>query len=715
LEPAYIGSVRTRNRIVKSAASMCYWHEDDIHMSEQAKAYYGAVARGGVGLLIIESPDVDYPYGTRWRERFRIDDDRYITGMAELAEAVHAHGCPTFVQFWHDGPWQSPMGFGTPKMFEGPPIGASPVNLDAPGDFHRDVPRQLTIAEIEGLIEKFVNAALRVQKAGFDGIELNAGSSHLFHNFLSPFWNRREDEYGGSVENRARLLLTVIGEIKRLTGPDFALSVLLNGFEIGRLVGIDDDKCLTHQQALAIARLVEKAGADALQIRNHWLGQHVGGFFPDYLFYPEAPIPLREFPQEYNARLRGAGANVRLTEAMKRVVSIPVMIVGKVSPELGEQYLREGKADFIVMTRRLQCDPEMPNKLKAGKIEEAVPCTGCGTCLDQSRRMDRRCRVNAAMGAPTIEDYTLQPATTRKKVVVVGGGPAGMEAARVAAARGHEVTLLEKNSRLGGLVPLAALVKGAEPEELPPWLAYLERELRRLGVTVALSKGADADFIVRLAPEVVIVATGGRLVAPAVDTADEIGDKVGEKAGGGRAGRRGQGPRIVTAPDLHRQVKPLLNLFGPRLLERLTHVWLPIGKRVVVIGGSFHGCEIAEFLAKRGRKVTIVEPSDIIGTGVIDFRLGPLLEWFARRGVDTFTGAAGITVTAKGVSFRLPDGSYHEIEADTVIPTAPVEPDTTLVEQLQGRVGQVFAVGDCREAGMMVDAVAAGWAVAREI
>jgi 2,4-dienoyl-CoA reductase-like NADH-dependent reductase (Old Yellow Enzyme family) len=204
--------------------------------------------------------------------------------------------------------------------------------------------------------------------------------------------------------------LTVVREIKRLAGRDFALSVLLNGFEMGRLADIDDNTCLTHEQALQIAKLVEAAGADALQIRNHWLGQHVGGFFPDYLFYPEAPIPMREFPKEYNPTLHGAGADVHLTEAVKQVVDIPVMIVGKVSPELGENYLEQGSADFIVMTRPLQADPELPNKIKAGRRDEVLPCTGCGTCLDQSRRMDRHCRVNAAMGGETFADYDTPPA-----------------------------------------------------------------------------------------------------------------------------------------------------------------------------------------------------------------------------------------------------------------------------------------------------------------
>lgn len=695
LQPGKIGSVTTRNRIVKTGASMCYWHSDHVRMSEKAKAYYGAVARGGVGLLIIESPAVDWPHGSRWKERYRIDDDRYIEGMAELAEAIHVHGCPTFVQMWHDGPWQNPL-FGAPGLFEGPPIGASPVNLEAIGDFHRDVPRPLSVGEIEEIIDKFASAAVRVQKAGFDGVDVNAASSHLLHNFLSPYWNRREDEYGGSPENRARLVTTIVREVKERCGDDFAVTVLMNGFELGRMVGIADDECLTHPLALEYAKLFEQAGADALQVRSQWLGFHVSGFFPDYLFYPEPAIPVDRFPKEYNSKGRGAGANAHLAAALKKAVDIPVIIVGRLDPALGERYLRDGLADFIAMTRRIQADPDLPNKLAAGRTDDIVPCTACGTCLDQSISMERRCRINAALGTT---EYTLEKARVRKKVVVVGGGPAGMEAARAAAERGHEVTLFDKSRRLGGLMSLAALIKGPEPENLTDIIQYYRLQFRKLGVRTKLGTTADSARIKALSPDAVVVATGGQLVAPKV---------AGDVA-------RDGGPRIVTAPSLHRRVKPFLNLVGPRTLGWLTKFWLPIGKRVVVIGGGFHGCEIAEFLAKRGRTVTILEGSGVVGEGVLDFRLGLLLDWFDRRGVTVVTHAGDVTVTTAGVKYTLPDGTRRTIEADTVIPTAPVEPDLSLAAALEGAVAEVYAIGDCSKSGMIVDAVAAGRGAAAQI
>jgi 2,4-dienoyl-CoA reductase (NADPH2) len=692
LEPYHIGPVKTRNRIIKTGASTCYWHENDLHMSEKAKAYYEALAKGGVGLLIVESPTIDYPLGARWKQRYRIDDDQYIEGMGELVAVIHKHGCPTFMQMWHDGPWQSPLFPNYPATFDGPPIGASPVNLNVPGDFHRDVPRDLTIAEIEGIVDKFASATVRAQKAGFDGVDINAASSHLFHNFMSPFWNRRSDAYGGSTENRTRLLVQVIREMKKQAGTSFPVSVIINGIELGRAIGVRDEECMTAEESRKIARILQEAGADAVMVRNHWLGYHVGGFLPDYLCYPEPPVPFESFPEEYYWRGHGAGANMILAEAMKRVLSVPVTIVGKISPELGEKILREGKADFIGMTRSLHADPELPNKIAAGSLEDIAPCTACGTCLDQSIGMERRCRINAAVGT---ERYTIEKAPEKKKVVVIGGGPSGMEAARVAALRGHDVTLYEKAQKLGGLLPLAAFVKGLEIEDLPAMVRYFKTQINKLGVKIELGKEADSTTIEKIKPDVVIVATGGNLAVPKITGIDK--------------------KNVITTPALHRKVKPYLKVLGPRALGWLTKLWVPIGKRVVVIGGELHGCEVAEFLVRRKRKVTIVEASEVLGKGVIDFRLGLLMDWFNRKGVTIMTGVKSMEITDRGVVITTKEGKKETIEADSIVHTSPLTPNISLFESLKGKVPEVYAIGDCKEPRLIVDAIAEGWQIARRI
>lgn len=692
LEPHHIGKVKTRNRIIKTGATTLYWHQDELHMNKTILAYYEAIAKGGVGLLIVESPTIDYPSSSRWSQQYRIDDDKYIEGLSELVQVIHKHGCPTFMQMVHLGSWQNPLFPNEPPISNLPPVGASPVKLDAPGDFQRDLLKELTIPEIEVIVDKFASAAVRAQKAGFDGVDINAGSTHLMHNFLSPFWNRRKDAYGGSREKRARFLTEIIREIKRRCGQDFPVCVCMNGIEIGRTAGIDDDKCMTVEDSQGLAKIIEAAGADAIQVRNQWLGYHVGGFLPDYLFYPEPPIPLKEFPKEYNASHRGAGANIYLAEGMKKILSIPVIVVGKLDPELGEKVLRQGKADFIATTRRIFADTEFPNKVAAGRLEDIAPCTACGTCLDQTIQMKRRCRMNAAIAT---EKYTIDQAKKRKKVVVGGGGPAGMEAARVAALRGHEVILYEKSSKLGGLLDLAALIKGVELEDLPGMVRYLKTQIQKLGVKIELGKEFNASIAEAIKPDVVIVANGGTLTVPEITG---INNK-----------------NVVTTPALHHQVKPFLKLFGPRVLGWLTRFWLPIGKRVVIIGSGLHGCETAEFLIKRGRKVTIVDTAETVGEGMLDFRLGLVLEWFGKKGVTTINGVKSLEITAKGVSFVTKEGKQQTIEADSVLPTAPLTPNTALLKSLKGKAPEIYAIGDCQEPRMIVDAIADGWEIGNKI
>ncbi len=692
LEPYNIGPVKTRNRMIKTGASSLYWHEDELHMNQTTLAFYEALARGGVGLVIVESPTIDYPSSSRWKQIYRLDGDKYIEGMSELVQVIHKHGCPTFMQMVHLGPWQNPLFSNQPPISNEPPVGASPLKLDSPGDFHHDLIRELTIPEIERITDRFAGAAVRAQKAGFDGVDINAGSTHLMHNFLSPFWNRRQDAYGGSREKRARFLSEIIKEIKKRCGKDFPVIVCMNGIEIGRTIGIDDSQCMTVEDSRGLAKLLQEAGADAIQVRNQWLGYHVGGFLPDYLFYPEAPIPFKTFPREYNSSHRGDGANIYLAGGMKKTLSIPVIVVGRLSPELGEKVLREGKADFIAMHRGLFADPELPNKVAEGRLEDIAPCTQCGTCLDQSIQMKRRCRMTAAIAT---EKYTVDKAEKRKRVVVVGGGPAGMEAARVAALRGHDVTLYDKKSKLGGLLPLAALIKGLELEDLPGMVRYLKIQLNKLGVKVRLGQEVNSSLIEAIKPDVVIVANGG---VPASPDIKGINNR-----------------RVLTTPALHRIVKPYLKLFGPRLLGWLTRFWLPIGKRVIVIGGGIHGCETAEFLVKRGRKVTIVDTAEALGEGMIDFRLGLVMDWFEKKGVATIAGVKSMEITDMGVNITTREGDKQAIEADSIMPAVPLAPNTGLAKSLEGKAPEVYAIGDCGQPRMIVDAIADGWEIGNKI
>jgi 2,4-dienoyl-CoA reductase (NADPH2) len=355
---------------------------------------------------------------------------------------------------------------------------------------------------------------------------------------------------------------------------------------------------------------------------------------------------------------------------------------------MGERILREGKADFIAMTRRLQADPDLPNKLAEGRFEDIAPCTACENCLGS-----RRCRINPFMGNPY---NTVEKAGKKKKVVVIGGGPAGMEAARTAALRGHDVSLFEKEQSLGGLLPVAAVVKGTELEDLPAIVSYFERQLRQLGVKVYRGRRFEPNLVQELKPDVVIVATGG---APNPPDIPGIERSV-----------------VISGTGLHDRLKSVLRFVRPNTLRSLTKFYLPVGKRVVIIGGGIQGCELAEFLTKRGRKVTIVDTAETLGTGMVDVLMGYLFGWFKKKGVTLISGVKHyVEITDKGLTIINREGKKQTVEADSVIPAMPLKPNLDLVEQLREKVAEVYAVGDCREPLLIADAIGTGAKTARNI
>ncbi len=684
LSPGAIGAVKTRNRVIKSGSGLTMVHQDDLHMRGEMLALYEAMARGGVGLIVAEAPAIDYPWGTRLRRRCRIDDDKYIECQKELVDVVHKHGCPVFMQMNHDGPWQTNLD--PDPTYEGPPVAASALVIKSKCDFHNEMTRALTIPEIEGIIDKFGSAAERAGKAGYDGVDINSASTHLFHSFFSPLFNKREDIYGGSVENRARILVQTIQEIKRRMGKSFPVSIIINGLEIGRAVGFDDSACFNLDDARAMAVLFEKAGADMVQVRSHVLGWHAAGFLPDALFYPEAQID--GFPKEYNASLKGVGANITLAAAVKKDLSVPVAVVGRLDADLGEKLLREGAVDFIAMTRRLLADPEYVNKLTAGRPEDIAPCTGCNTCLGSGR-----CRINAFLGTPY---NSVEKAATKKKILVIGGGPSGMEAARVSALRGHDVVLYEKGSKLGGLLPLAAMVKGPQPEDLVQLAGYLEHQVEKLGITTNLGKEADLSVIDREKPDAVFLAAGGLATIPEIPGID--------------------GSNVMSGAELHKKLKFFSRFIDPYSLRKLSKVRMPVGKKVVVIGGAIQGCELAEFLTKRGRKVTIVDKAEQIGEGMVGVFLAHLEAWFEKKGVTVISGVKEyVEITKKGLVIVTKEGKKETLEADTIVPALPLTANVGLLEALKKKVAEVYAIGDCIQPGLIVDAIGTALRTARTV
>jgi 2,4-dienoyl-CoA reductase (NADPH2) len=681
--PANIGKVKLKNRIVKTAAQTYFFDSGPNQVGPQAKAFYGAVARGGAGLVITETPAMEWPLLEDGDRRFRIDDDKYLKQLEELSAAVHEHGVPIFTQLYHRGPWSGIYSLAAQ------PVASSAVTYPSPFDVHDTTPpHALTTGEVEGLVERFASGAARLRKAGWDGIEVNAGGDHLFHTFLSRFWNKREDRYGPqSLENRTRFLVEVVQEIKKRCGGDFPVQVLINGIE----VGVPGDQALTLDESKEIACLLQAAGADSLHVRSHWAGMHQGSFNQENMFYPEPFIPLKDFPKELDWSRRGALAQVPMAAEIKKVVNVPVMTVGLIDADSGEQILREGKADLIGINRRFFADPNWANKVREGRLEDIQPCTHCGTCNSNYNKA-RYCRINACFGT---DSYDLKPAIRKKRVVVVGGGPAGMQAARVSAMRGHQVTLYEKGRYLGGSMPLAAMVKGFEIEDLREVVKFFETQIRKLGVEVRLGREFDAQALAETKPDVVVVAAGGSPTLPEVKGIDR--------------------KNVIKSTDLYGKLRLAIWILGPKLLRDLTKVWMPVGRRVVIIGGAIQGCQLAEFLIKRGRKVTIVETGDEMGKWLVPERKTRLFYWYDQKGIERLTGVKLVEINDKGLEIITRDGQKRLLEADHFIPALPFAENKGLAEQLKGKVPEVFCIGDSAGPGVIPDATRAGWQIGNAI
>ncbi len=544
----------------------------------------------------------------------------------------------------------------------------------------------MTIAEVEGIAELFVSTAVRAQKAGFDGVEFNTGSDSLLTTFLSRFWNKREDKYGPqNLENRTRLITTIIKETKNRTGKDFPIMILFNGLEVGAADG------MTLVESKEIAKILEAAGADALHIRSHWFGNHLGSYNHENLYFPEPQIKLKDFPKGLDWSHGGAGVNVPAASAIKKVVSIPILTVGGFDAQLAEKVLERGDADFIGFCRRLFADPEMPNKIAAGRLEDIAPCTHCITC-QKMNLLPKECRINASLGTT---EYFVQPAQNKKKVLVIGGGPAGMEAARVSALRGHQVVLFEKERQLGGLLPMAALVKGFEIEDVPAIIRYFRIQLKKLGVEVNLGHEIEPQTIQKIRPDVIFLAVGGVPGLPAIQGIE--------------------GRNVISSAALHRSLKLYLRFLNPRLLRWLTRFWMPVGNKVVVIGNTIAACEVAEFLVKRGRKVTLIDAADEVGVGLITERKNRLFWWFNKKGVAMLAGVKYEKITARGIEITTREGQKLTLEAETIVPAPPVDPNLKLLKMLQGQAAEVYAVGDCLEPALIPEAIARSWKIARKV
>jgi len=699
LSPVEIGGLRLRNRIAMAPMGVEIVGADGMANDEIA-AYYEERSRGGAGLIITEVCAMAYPRGANSAHQLGISDDRFMPGLSRLTERVKSHGAAFAVQLVHHGK-VSRLDIKEGREVLVPSIPEWHGSFDMVNDLTADELGLMMAAngggqarlkaagqsDIDELIEGFADAAVRARAAGFDGVEIHAAHGYLISGFLSRQWNLRHDGYGGSIHNRSRLLCEVIRAVKSSAGADYPVWCRLDAREYRTPDGIDfEDTVITSQLAVG-------AGADAIHLSAY--GDMTSG-----PAFTEGTLPFRE------------ATHAALSGHLKTKVSVPVIAVGRISPDTGNEMIAHGKADIIAMGRQMLADPALARKLSAGRAKEIRPCINCYVCVAQPF-FDRRvkCAVNPVV-ARELELSSFERSETEqpRTVVVVGGGPAGMEAARVAAGRGHRVTLFEKSARLGGSLRFAALVY--EPNRR--LLEWMIDQMSVTGVRVITSTEATPAVISGLAPDVVMVAAGakrGRPDIPGIDLphvfdGDDLrglltGDDVG--AGSSKLSR------------LVRLTVGAARFLGftqdPETVDRLSRQYMPIGKVVVVIGGGLVGIELADFLSERGRAVTVVEEGPKMASEMAHPRRWRVLDDLRTAGVRMMNEAQVVAITETGVSCRT-ETSITSIAADNVIVATGLEADTRLADSLRAAGLRPVVIGDAGGVGYIEGAIADGFEAA---
>jgi 2,4-dienoyl-CoA reductase (NADPH2) len=644
-EPTRIGAMALRNRIVMSPMTTGYAGFDQLP-TPRLVDFLVARARGGVGLVTLEACVVD----RRHREvpqSMHFASDDVVEPHRALVDAVHAEGAKIQPQIVHAGPDAL-----SPQMEKIPSLGPSVI----PSYLTGTPSRALEAAELPDILDQYARAVRRVREAGYDGIELHAAHGYmLLGSFLSPWRNKRDDDYAGRRrEGRLRFLLEVLGAIRREVGDDFPITLRVSGYE--RVPGgrkLDD--------TARIAPRLVAAGVDAF---------HVSGGVIDRLT-----------SMIVTGSHWGPAHNLAGARAVKNAVDVPVMTVGRIhDPKLGEAILQRGDADLIVMARPLLADPELPEKVRSGRAAQVRPCISCENCIDSMERTSMNCAANGRSGREG--EIDLGPAATPKRVLVVGGGPGGLEAARLAALRGHRVTLVERDRFLGGAFFAASVV---HPENAP-LLDFWRREIARLPIEVRRGVTLAPDDVSDFAPDAVVVATGGRLVVPDVPGRD----------------RRG----VFSGSSLRRMLaggpaRPLSRFARPHRLRALSRLWMPLGRRVVVVGADLAALELAEFLASRGRRVSVLEPGDQLAPEVGLKRLTEHMDRLDGLGVAVNTGVAVLRIESDGVVIADGAGGARHIPADSVVLAGHLEADTAFFDAVKGLVPEAHAVGDCTGLGLV--------------
>jgi len=639
---AEIGNVVVRNRLVMLPMARQFQGING-EVTQKTIDYFLERAKGGVGLIILGSTRV-FPPGHQFftPASLNLSDDRYLPGHCDLVQALHAQGAKVSIQFGHIGGQTS-----------APNVAASDVRQYFCDGTPYHQPRPLTRSEIYDVIDLFGAGALRARTAGYDMVEIHAAHDYLFGSFLSRKLNQRTDEFGGSLENRMRMLVEMIRRMKQMAGSDFPISVRISADDY--LKGSID-----LAESPKMAKILEDAGADVINVSA---GCHETQHLSNDI------MRLEE------------GFKRPLFEAIKKEVGIPIIAGGGFrNPDKCEEILADGVADFVGMARTFIADPEWPIKAKEGRVAEIRRCISCGECLYQMGgkfTYPQGCTVNAVFSRER-EWSEVKPSEVKKKVMVVGAGPGGMETARISAMRGHDVHLYDKKKEMGGQLLVASKPPG---KYRLLWIRdYEESQLRKLGVQVHLGIEVTPEFVKREKPDVIILATGA---VPAVPNIEGIDSN-----------------NVVTAVDVLSGKVELTN------------------QRIAIAGGGMVGAETAEFLLEKGNQVTVVEMLDLIASDMEPTNRRGLLDALQEYGdkVKLLTNHKIVKITSDGLeAVKGESGEKVTINADAIVLALGSAPVNKLAESLKRENIEFYCIGDCKDPKNIRQAIYEGSLVGRQI
>ena len=633
--PIQIGPMTVKNRFVVPPMGNNFANPDGT-WSDQSVAYYAERAKGQFGLITIEATVVHH--GAKGGPKKPcLYDDRSIESLKKITEACHAEGAKVSIQLQKAGPE------GNAKNAGAPIEAASAI----PSVYGKDTPVEVPTEKVYELVKGYGDAAERAMKAGADAVEIHMAHGYLVNSFISPRTNKRVDEFGGNFENRMRFPRLIVEEVKRRVGGKVAILARINSSD--EVEGGDD----VHDSA-AIAAYLEDCGVEGLHVSR---AVHIKD---EYMWAPTAVH---------------AGFSADLVTEIKRAVSIPVITVGRYTePYYAELLLREGRADLVAFGRQSLADPHMPEKAMNDNLEDLVPCIAClqGCVANMYKGEPICCLVNPFLGH---EAQGYPKAEKSKKVMVIGGGVAGMCAAFVAAERGHDVSLYESTDKLGGNMRLAAYPPG-KGDITNMIRSYIVR-CEKAGVKIHMNTTVDLEMVKAEKPDAVIVSTGSRTLILPIEGIEN--------------------PAIIHGSDL---------LDGKRAA----------GKKVLVVGGGMVGCETAAFLGEQQHDVTVIEYRDTVGADVIHEHRVFLMEDFKNYGIKEITGAKVCKFFDDGVEYESPDGSRHEVRGfDSVVLSMGFKNYNPFAEQLEELGQEVYVVGDATRARRALDATKEAYAAAMQI